>query len=561
MLFGNHKQLTRTSRMRRLRNLGFESLEGRKLLAATVGVYDENIEALNAVDFVATGSTLTNTQFAAEVAVAFARNAGGVIDGTLLASQYEFGVEQSKSIGFGPTSPETNNWGGGTPGDNRPISGVGAFATVGFAGLESFRSTTFGFGNIANGVPNEHVIKIGITALSLTGRDYGIVTTTAYLSGGGSVSASRRISEANSQGDTFFGLSAPAGEYITSFKIGYDGPVVSPDVRLWFDDIGFITNFTPNRAPVVQNDAYSVQEDARLSVLTPGVLDNDSDPDRDPLTAVLDSGPSHGTLDFRADGSFVYVPAANFNGVDRFIYFVSDGSLRSGLATVTLNVNPVNDAPVVGNSTFSIAENSLNGSIVGTAAAFDIDGDSVSFAITNGNNAGTFSINPVTGQIRVANTAALDFETAPVFTLTVSATDGGGLSGVGTVIVRLTDVLETANILIDIKPGDAQNTINVRSKGHIEVAILSTAQFNAQTVDVNSLRFGRTGNENSLSRNPSKGEPRYKLVDLNGDGRLDLLVTFEQELTGFRVGDTRGFLTGRTIGGGVIQGEDRVTTK
>jgi Bacterial Ig domain/Cadherin domain len=531
------------------------------MLAATVGVYDENLVATNTVDYVATGSTISNTEFAAEVAVAFAQNTGGVIDASLLSGRYEFGVDQSKSIDFWPSSPETNNWGIGTPGNDRPISGSGAFATIGFAGLESFRSTTFAFGTLYNGAPNEHVVKMGITALSLTGRDYGIVTTTAYLSGGGTVSASRRISESNSQGDTFFGLTAPTGEYITEFRIGYDGAIESPDIRLFFDDIGFITNFVPNRPPDVQDDVYSVLEDDSVSVSAPGVLSNDSDPDFDALTVEMESGPSNGAIVFSADGSFVYTPTANFNGSDSFTYFAFDGTTASELATVTLIVRPVNDAPTVGSGTFSIAENSPHGSNVGTVPAFDLDGDAVSFEIVSGNTGGAFSINPVTGQLRVENAAMLDYETTPMFTLVVSAMDEGGLSGQGTVTVLLTDVLESSTVLIDIKPGDSKNSINVRSKGHIEVAILSTSLFDARRVDVNSLRFGRTGNEVSLSRNPSKGEPRYKFIDLNGDNKLDLVVTFELELTGFQVGDTKGVLIGRTIDGGLIRGEDRITTK
>src|SRR5438093_1321539 len=45
----------------------------------------------------------------------------------------------------------------------------------------------------------------------------------------------------------------------------------------------------------------------------------------------------------------VYVPALNFNGVDSFTYKASDGQAQSGVATVTITVTPVNDAPVAAN--------------------------------------------------------------------------------------------------------------------------------------------------------------------------------------------------------------------
>ena len=64
-----------------------------------------------------------------------------------------------------------------------------------------------------------------------------------------------------------------------------------------------------------------------LTVPAPGVLGNDSDPDGDPLTAVLVTGPSHGSLTLNANGSFSYTPAADFAGSDSFTYRASDGTL------------------------------------------------------------------------------------------------------------------------------------------------------------------------------------------------------------------------------------------
>jgi VCBS repeat-containing protein len=60
---------------------------------------------------------------------------------------------------------------------------------------------------------------------------------------------------------------------------------------------------------------------------------------------VLQSGPDHGTLQLNSNGSFTYTPEANFAGEDSFTYRVSDGSLSSAAATVTLTVSAVNDAP------------------------------------------------------------------------------------------------------------------------------------------------------------------------------------------------------------------------
>jgi hypothetical protein len=81
-----------------------------------------------------------------------------------------------------------------------------------------------------------------------------------------------------------------------------------------------------NRAPVAPGDAFSTAEDTVLTVPAPGVLGNDTDPDGDPLTAVLVTGPSHGSLTLNANGSFSYTPAADFAGSDSFTYRASDGT-------------------------------------------------------------------------------------------------------------------------------------------------------------------------------------------------------------------------------------------
>src|SRR5205814_1952664 len=116
-----------------------------------------------------------------------------------------------------------------------------------------------------------------------------------------------------------------------------------------------ITVTSVNHAPVAGNDSYSVAEDNNLTVAAAGVLANDSDVDGDPLTAVLDSGPSHGNLTLNGNGSFTYTPAANYNGADSFTYHASDGSLSSNSATVAITITPVNDAPVAGNDTYSMS--------------------------------------------------------------------------------------------------------------------------------------------------------------------------------------------------------------
>ena len=102
-----------------------------------------------------------------------------------------------------------------------------------------------------------------------------------------------------------------------------------------------------NDAPVVNNDAYSTNEDTPLTIASAtGLTANDTDVDGNTLTASLRSPAGKGVAVVNANGSFTYTPNANTNGSDSFTYRVNDGTVNSADATVTITVNPVNDAPV-----------------------------------------------------------------------------------------------------------------------------------------------------------------------------------------------------------------------
>lgn len=113
---------------------------------------------------------------------------------------------------------------------------------------------------------------------------------------------------------------------------------------------------------------------------------------------------------------------------------------------------------------------------------------------------------------------------------------------------------------IDIKPGSDDNPINYSSNGKIPVAILSAPDFNAPAeVDLPTLTFGRTGNEESLHYR-GNGEPNCSDdEDHNGDGLNDLKCHFHTPIAGFQPGDTEGILRGITFGGEAFEGRDHIT--
>lgn len=98
------------------------------------------------------------------------------------------------------------------------------------------------------------------------------------------------------------------------------------------------------QAPQSVADSYDAPGNQDLVIPADGVLANDIDLNGDPLTAVLVSGVSHGSLSLAGDGSFTYTPTHGYTGPDGFVYKCNDGGLDSPDATVSIDVT----APVTG---------------------------------------------------------------------------------------------------------------------------------------------------------------------------------------------------------------------
>src|SRR5258707_606059 len=142
---------------------------------------------------------------------------------------------------------------------------------------------------------------------------------------------------------------------------------------------------------------------------------------------------------------------------------------------------------------FRVNENTAAGTAVGTVAASDPDaGQTLSYAITGGNDAGAFAINSSTGQITVANAAALDYETSPTFHLIVQATDNGSpaLSTCATVTVNLNDVNDAP--VLDNSGAMSLKTINAlqANTGTLVSDLLASAGGNRITDEDAGARYG-----------------------------------------------------------------------
>ncbi len=146
--------------------------------------------------------------------------------------------------------------------------------------------------------------------------------------------------------------------------------------------------------PVANNDEFTTPENQALSVPAPGILANDVEPNGQQIRAILQKRPKHGKISLKSNGSFVYTPLKNFNGIDSFTYKASDGMNRSNFATVTIIVTPVNTPPIALNNLYKIR---INKTLMVAAAGVlkndtDADGDLLSALLIKGPKHGNLSL-------------------------------------------------------------------------------------------------------------------------------------------------------------------------
>jgi large repetitive protein len=188
---------------------------------------------------------------------------------------------------------------------------------------------------------------------------------------------------------------------------------------------GTVNLTVQNAAPVVRPDDVTAQANVPLTI---PVLANDTDPNDDPMTVVIDSAPAHGTAVVNPDGTVLYTPAVGYLGTDSFHYTAGDGKGGSGGATVTLTV--VNSAPVAAADAASTATDTPK-TITVLANDSDPNGDALTIsAFTNGGHGSV-----VQSGGNLVYTPAAGFYGTDTFTYTIK--DPAGLTSTATVTVTV----------------------------------------------------------------------------------------------------------------------------
>lgn len=147
-------------------------------------------------------------------------------------------------------------------------------------------------------------------------------------------------------------------------------------------------------------------------------------------------------------------------------------------AAAEVDTPPVNQAPTANDAVFQISEDAALGAFTGQVLASDPDaGQTLTYSIVSGNTGGAFAIDAVSGVITVADAAAVDFETNPVFQLQVQVSDDAADSLLDTamITIELQDVVEAppasvqaigTDLIVQGTSGD--DTIYIWSGGNAE---------------------------------------------------------------------------------------------
>jgi len=292
--------------------------------------------------------------------------------------------------------------------------------------------------------------------------------------------------------------------------VGYNGPdyftylVVDPQGSQAMAYVA-LTITPANRPPVAGDDVAAMNEDGSIDL---EVLANDSDPESDTLSVESVTQPSHGTATINPDKTVRYVPAPNFNGTDSFTYVVGEGHFTA-MATVSIIVRPINDAPVANADSATVAEDgTVDVPVLGNDT--DAEGDTLTVAAVTQGTHGVAAINP---DKSVKYTPAANYRGSDSFTYTVSDGNGGTATGAVTITVTAVNDAPVANA----------DSSTVAEDGTVNVAVLGNdTDPDGDTLSVASVTQGTHG---AVVINPDKSVKYTPAANYNGSDSFTYTVS------------------------------------
>jgi VCBS repeat-containing protein len=295
-------------------------------------------------------------------------------------------------------------------------------------------------------------VNFTVPAGAFTDLDGATLTYSAALESGGALPSWLSFDPATR---TFSGTPP------TNFNGVLDIRVTASDGALSANDVFKLTITPVNDAPVGVNDAFSTNEDQALTITLPSLVANDTDVENQAITVGTISNPVNGTFAL-VSGDLIFTPDANFFGTASFTYRPRDASSAVGSeATVTITVNPVNDAPVVAAPIADQAfdEDTAVNFTVPAGAFTDIDSANLTYSATLESGAALpswLSFDPATRAF--SGTPPTNFN--GVFDIRVTASDGA-LSANDVFKLTITPVNDGPDAVNDATTTDEDTSVSV----------------------------------------------------------------------------------------------------
>ncbi|XP_021371826.1 cadherin-23-like isoform X5 [Mizuhopecten yessoensis] len=320
------------------------------------------------------------------------------------------------------------------------------------------------------------------------------------------------ITTATNSGTSVFSIDSTSGSITLSSALDYEtitsyvitvvatdggGTAVTGSVTVSVTDVN-------DNSPIFSPSAYNVEMAESTSAAATVVSMTCADADTaDTVTYSIASGNSGGKFAVSAAGEITLASTIDYDTETTFytLSVEATDSTTTATATVKITVTGTNeDTPAFAtNPTVSLAESSSVSTAVTTYTATDTDAsphDITTYAITAVTNTGSpyFSIDGSTGSITLAQ--ALDYETTTSYLITITATDGGGLVGTGTVTVSVTDVNDNIPVC---SPSAYSSTVSESSSTGDTVTTLSCSDGDTGDTITYSVVSGNVGSDFAIS--------------------------------------------------------------
>ncbi|EOV0114280.1 tandem-95 repeat protein [Vibrio parahaemolyticus] len=216
------------------------------------------------------------------------------------------------------------------------------------------------------------------------------------------------------------------------------------------ESVSQTVNFTVAPVADIVADKATVVEDTPTIIK---VLGNDTFEGDDQVVSLdTNNGPANGTVSVNPDGSVTYTPNDNYHGTDSFTYIVTSGGVSES-TTVSVDVTPVNDAPVAKDDIATTQEDTAV-TIDVLPNDSDVDGDKLSIE--------SASVPKEQGTVEVVN-GKLVFTPAENFNgdaeITYTVTDGQ-LTDEAKVTVTVNPVNDAPTIKVDAVEGITENAVS-----------------------------------------------------------------------------------------------------